>query len=107
MSLDFYLELVRPCEVFEANITHNLTEMAEEAGIYNHLWHPDRIGLTKACELVEPLEVGLALLKSDPARFEAFNAKNGWGTYKHFVPFVEKCLNACKDFPDANVRTCT
>jgi hypothetical protein len=81
--------------------------MAEEAGIYKHLWHPDEIGITKASELIEPLEIGLTLLKAEPARFEAFNSPNAWGMYEHFVPFVEACLNACKEYPDANVRTST
>lgn len=65
-------------EVFEYNITHNLNTMAGEAGIYKHLWQPDEIGITKAGELIEPLREGLALLKSDPERFKAFNPKNGW-----------------------------
>ncbi len=107
MSLDFYLEQVQPCEVFSRNITHNLNKMAEEAGIYKHLWHPGEIGITKASELIEPLEAGLALLKADPARFEAFNSSNGWGMYEHFVPFVQGCLDACKEYPEATVRTCT
>ena len=54
-------------------------------------------------QLIEPLTKGLALLKSDPERFEAFNSPNGWGMYKHFVPFVERYLEACKEHPDADV----
>lgn len=104
MSLDVYLEEVRPTDVYSANITHNLTGMAEEAGIYKALWRPDEIGITKASQLIEPLTAGLALLKSDPPRFEAFNSPNGWGMYEHFVPFVEKYLDACKEHPDAAVR---
>lgn len=107
MSLDFYLVQVQSCQVFERNITHNLGKMANAAGIYKHLWHPDEIGITKAKELIEPLTRGLALLRSDPPRFEAFNASNGWGMYEHFVPFVEACLEACKEYPDATVRTST
>lgn len=107
MSLDFTLERVQPCEVFSRNITHNLNKMAEEAGIYKHLWHPDEIGITKAYQLIKPLTDGLALLKSDPARFEALNSSNGWGIYEHFVPFVEACLEACKEYQDADVRTST
>lgn len=103
MSLDVYLTAVRPTEVYSANITHNLGRMAVEAGIYEALWRPDEIGITKAAQLVEPLERGLALLKSDPPRFEAFNAPNGWGLYKHFVPFVEQYLEACRANPDADV----
>lgn len=86
-----------------ANITHNLGAMAGEAGIYRHLWRPEEIGVTKAKQLIEPLESGLLLLKSHRARFEKFNAPNGWGLYEHFVPFVERYLEACKDYPEALV----
>jgi len=103
MSLDVTLTAVRPTTVYDSNITHNLGRMAEEAGIYQHLWRPEEIGITTAAQLIEPLSAGLALLKSDPARFEAFNAPNGWGLYKHFVPFVEEYLGACREYPDATV----
>jgi hypothetical protein len=106
MSLDVTLTAVRPTTVYDSNITHNLGRMAEEAGIYQHLWRPEEIGITTAAQLIEPLSAGLALLKSDPARFEAFNAPNGWGLYKHFVPFVEKYLDACRENPDAAVSAC-
>lgn len=103
MSLDVYLTRVQPCEVFKANITHNLGRMAEEAGIYQHLWRPEEIGITKAHQLIEPLRNGLALLRSDPVRFEKLNSPNGWGLYVHFVPFVAKYLRACEEYPDADV----
>lgn len=44
MSLDVYLTAVRPTEVFSANITHNLGEMADKAGIYKACWRPEEIG---------------------------------------------------------------
>lgn len=89
---------------YDANITHNLGAMAREAGIYQHCWRPDEIGVTKANQLIEPLSAGLALLQSDRKRFEAFNATNGWGKYEHFVPFVSQYLSACMEYPDADVR---
>lgn len=91
-------------EVFSANVTHNLNTMAEAAGIYDHLWRPDEIGITKASELIEPLRAGLALLKSDPPRFEQLNPKNGWGSYERFVPWIERYLAACENYPDAAVE---
>lgn len=91
-------------EVFSANITHNLGKMADEAGIYYALWRPEEIGKTKAFEIVDLLEKGLNDLKSRPEYFEQFNSPNGWGLYKHFVPFVEKYLEACKEFPDALIE---
>ena len=103
MSLDVTLTAVRPTVVYDSNITHNLGRMAEAAGIYQHLWRPEELGLHLAHDLIGPLERGIALLKSDPARFKAFNAPNGWGLYEHFVPFVQKYLDACRENPDATI----
>lgn len=89
---------------FDTNITHNLNTMADAAGIYEALWRPEEINITKAGELIEIIESGLNLLKSDPERFRQFNDPNGWGMYEHFVPFVEKYLEACKKYPDAIIE---
>lgn len=97
------LYAVRRTEVYGANITHNLTGMADAAGIYKHLWRPEEIGITKAEQLIEPLREGLAKLEADPEKYEAFNSPNGWGMYKHFVPFVRNYLAACEANPDAEI----
>lgn len=103
MSLDVTLTRLAPQEVYWRNITHNLGKMADAAGIYKHLWRPDEIGVTHARQLIEPLKAGLALLKSDPERFRAFDAPNGWGRYENFVEFVRDYLAACEANPDATV----
>ena len=103
MSLDVYLTATRPTEVYEANITHNLTKMAAEAGIYEALWRPEEIGITKAVDLIDILWEGLEKMKADPDHYKQFNSPNGWGMYEHFVPFVENYLNACRENPDAEV----
>jgi hypothetical protein len=90
-------------EFFGSNITHNLGRMAVEAEIYQHLWRPEEIGISKARQLIEPLENGLSRMKSDPDKFKKFDAPNGWGLYIHFVPWVERYLEACKQYPDADV----
>lgn len=90
--------------VFEANITHNLNQMAEEAGIYECLWRPEEIGINKAIDLTEPLTEGLRLLKSDPDKFILFNPTNGWGSYINFVPWIERYLEACKNYPNAIIE---
>ena len=91
-------------QVYWANITHNLGKMAYEAGIYEALWRPEEIGKIKASEIVELLEKGLADLKARPEHFVKFNSPNGWGMYERFVPFVEKYLEACKEYPDAIIE---
>ena len=109
-------------DVYDANITHNLGEMAGEAGIYEALWRPYRLKddyvaggdynaefyfesnqTTQAGELIGLLSDGLAALKARPEHFKTFSAANGWGMYEHFVPFVEKYLDACIENPYAEV----
>lgn len=86
---------------FSANITHNLNEMADAAGIYGIVWRPDENGITKAKQLVSPLRKAIAEMKADPVRFKKFNSPNGWGLYKHFVPWLEEYLSACERMPKA------
>ena len=103
MSLDVYLTETVPTEVFSANITHNLGKMAEQAGIYEHLWRPQENGITKAHQLIAPLRAGLEIMRGDPEKFKSFDAPNGWGRYDNFVPWVERYLSACEQHPDADV----
>ena len=90
-------------EVYWRNITHNLGKMAIEAGIYQVMWRPEEQGWTKASQLIDPLRAGLDLLRSDPDRFKRFNPDNGWGSYDGLVEFVDSYLNACVEYPDADV----
>lgn len=105
MSLDVSLSALRQTRVYEDNITHNLAKMAIEAGIYHALWCPGENGLYKAQQLIRPLERGLGFLKADREKFEQFNPPNGWGSYDALVRFVEQYLEACRENPDADVRT--
>ena len=102
MSLDVEL-IIAEETVYEANITHNLGNMASQAGVYNALWQPEKINISKAKDLIEPLRQGLHELKSQPDKYKQFNPKNGWGSYNGLVEFVEKYLSACYDYPDADI----
>ena len=90
-------------ELFWRNITHNLNTMADKAGIYKHLWRPEEIAIDTAEQLVDPLKIGLARLKSDPEEFKKLNPPNGWGDYDGLVAFVEDYLAACEKHPKAKV----
>ena len=78
--------------------------MADEAGIYKHLWRPEEIGITHSRQLISPLRIGLFNLKADPDRFRVFNPENGWGSYETLVNFVEEYLTTCVENPDAEVH---
>ena len=94
---------------YNANITHNLGAMAQAADIYTHLWHPEKLPSqpVKAKDLIAPVEAGLALMKADPERFKKHNSPNGWGLYENFIPWIERYLQALKDYPEADVSTST
>lgn len=95
-SKDFtYLE-----EVLWLNITHNLTRMASEAGIYQVLWRPGYTFTKITPDVVLTLQDGLEKLKGDPERYKKFDAPNGWGVWEHFVPFVEEVLEGCEKYPN-------
>jgi len=108
MGLDFDLNC-RCCntEVFSKNITHNLTKMADEAGIYEVLWRPKENNYIYARDIIGKLNGGLGRLNSNPEKFKEFNAPNGWGMYEHFVLFVEAVLEACNEYPDSKIEANT
>lgn len=90
--------------VYSANITHNLNDMADAAGIYEALWRPEQNDMNIAADLITVLEVGLTKLKKEPNEFKKYNPKNGWGDYDGLVQFVKNYLAACKLHPLATVH---
>lgn len=110
--------------VYDCSITHNLGEMANEAGIYEALWRPYRLAdyytdfgddydaemefeekqTIIALDITPHIRIGLLRLKGNPDQYEKFDSPNGWGTYEHFVPFVEEYFNALLENPNAIVQ---
>lgn len=111
--------------VYSGYITHNLGEMAVNAGIYKAIWRPHRLiegynipendhqaeykfekeNQVVAKDIIPILETGLAKLKDIPEYFKKYNSSNLWGMYEDFVHFVEDYLEALKKYPDATIRT--
>lgn len=104
MILDIYFNKVRRVTVYQTNITHNLRDMAEAAGVYGVLWRPEENGIQAAGQLEEYLIKALDLLRADPERFREYDAPNGWGTYPDFVSWLEGLLRAVRENPDAEVE---
>lgn len=92
-------------EVFDwSGLTHNLTAMANAAGIYQHIWCPEELGIAKAAALVEPLRAGLDKLQVAPDFYKRHNPENGWGSFEGLVEFVEQYLAACEQYPHATIE---
>ena len=101
MSLDIYLEC-ESCGHYEDsfNITHNLTAMADLAGLYTVLWCPEENGYLKAADIIDPLMRGIRDLENEPELFKKLNPENGWGTYESFLKFCKKLLEKCNENPN-------
>lgn len=105
MGLDVSLhDPVTGEELFDANITHNLGAMADEAGCYQACWHPEEIGATTAADITCCLRKAAAELAGRPTYYKQFDAPNGWGLHKHFLPWVVSYLEACEKYPDSVIR---
>ena len=108
MSLDF--TILKPCaqcgHVADKgfNITHNLTAMAKHAGVYKCLWRPSESGFETAEDIAPLLEKGIKDMEAYPEQYVKYNAKNGWGTYEHFLPWLKMVLMACKEFPKGEIE---
>ena len=102
-----YYDDRRPLEnkcLYNGSITHNLSRMAKEVGLYEVLWKPEEIGAATGKDIIYLLDEGLKLLKDDPGHYRMFNAENGWGSYEDLVGFVEGYLNACIEYPDGIIK---
>ncbi len=87
------------------NITHNLHTMANEAGVYEVLWHPERLEINSAKDMITILENGIKTLEMNPEKYKIYNPDNGWGKYEDLVNFAKSVLNDCYQYPDAIVTS--
>ena len=108
ISLHIYADVGKPrlhgFDLYSSNITGNLIPMWRAAGIYEALYD---MGEHKANEIIPALETGLALMKLDPEKFKKLNSPNGWGVYENAIPFLERLLEACQEYPVAIISVCT
>ena len=118
MGLDISLTEIGEVGLYEGGTTHNLGKMAgkvslkkslvptlkEDTTLYRVLWRPGELGFSKGSDLIVLLTEAVRELKSDPEFYKTFNSPNGWGMYEHFVPFVERYLNACKEYPKSLIE---
>lgn len=104
MSLDVHLTKMQPCVVHHQNITHNLNKMAAAGGFYEAVWRPEEVGITQASQLIPILRKAIADMEDRPEFYKQFDSSNGWGTYKHFLPWLREYLAACVEYPDATVE---
>lgn len=103
MSLDITVTAIAPTVVFDANLTHNLTEMAEFVGLYMVMWRPEECGIKTCADALTPLREGLHRLKTQESECRAMNPSNGWGTYEGLLKVTEDYIKVCEKHPEGKI----
>lgn len=109
MSLDIYLEVSidtggkEPfvAEIHHQEITHNVSPMWREAGVYEAIYKSDG---RAAGEFLPAIRAGVGIMRSNPSRFSRLNPPNGWGDSEGALRFLEGWLRACEGHPKATIR---
>jgi hypothetical protein len=109
VSLDIYLsgqcdvgtdEPIK-VELYEANITHNVTPMWRKAGVYEALYKSDG---KMAKEVGDVIKRGVCLMELHPDEYKKLNPPNGWGSYEGALEFLFEFAMACDRYPKAIIR---
>lgn len=104
-------------EYFHLNLTHNLTDMADNCRIvsknffhngsssislYDLVWHSEEnLDIeTPSMEYIQDITSCYNLLLRDPDFFKKYNPENGWGSYEQLTNGVKKYLNALISISD-------
>ena len=100
MSLDFTLKINNE-EIFDANMTHNVTPMWHKAGCYEALYMSDG---QRASDIRDIIVDAVVDMMKHKAEYQKLDSPNGWGIYEHAFKFLISVAVACCDFPEATIR---
>ncbi len=102
MSLDWSLNCEHCGErSFDANITHNVADMWRAAGCYGPLYEWEG---RKAKDALSILRSALAMMQDEPAKFQAMNPDNGWGSYEDAKKWLSAAIDACAAQPESLIH---
>lgn len=104
MSLDIDLIVDGEC-AWSRNITHNLNDMADKVGAYDHIWRADEVGIKYAKDNIGNLRQALSMFYAEYDDLTKLNPSNGWGTLDGLIEFTKAYLEACIEYPDAEIKT--
>ena len=104
MSTRVRLETLKLIYVFSEIIPDNIDEMTKHAGMYDPLFHPQKIGIKRAYQLINPLMKGLDKMKNNPKVYREFQSSITLGAYDELVPWLEKYIAACIESPNTEIR---
>lgn len=93
-------------EVFDTNITRNLSDMICAANLFQVLYEPSSMGASRAKDITPALEEGIRELENYPEHFEGFeiSTRRKSGSYQQLVKHLRDYHQACVKYPDALIE---
>jgi hypothetical protein len=102
MSLDIGVRATREVEIFDRNITYNLSKMYYKCipGGFRAL---DGMSCKEALPILQKAIEDLIVNQEE---YEKLNPENGWGTYYDLLKAIKAMRNCCEDNPDGIIDVC-
>ena len=104
MSVDVSIRAKREVDIYETNITYNLSAMYYKA-IDKDLGLKKLEGMT--CKEALPIiDKAIKDMVSNREEYEKLNPSNGWGTYEGLLKDFRDMRNVCEENPDGIFDIC-
>lgn len=102
MSLDIYITAKRETDIYEANVTYNLSKMYykcidTEKG-YKKL---DGMNCKEALPIINN---AIRDMLNNADEYRKLNPTNGWGSYEGLLKQMQEMRNCCESNPDGIIR---
>jgi hypothetical protein len=109
LSLDIYLNIdvdtggpeLHEVNLYWRNITHNVSPMWIEAGVYDALYESNG---KQAGEVLDALKAGYFDMITWPLTYQQLDPPNGWGDYEGALEFLRDFMVTCAKHPKAVIR---
>jgi hypothetical protein len=87
-------------QLFNGNMTHNVTPMWRKAKVYEALYESQG---KIAGEIKDVLQVGIKDMERSSKQYQKLNPANEWGDYDSALNFLREFTNACIQHPKATI----
>lgn len=120
MSLDVTIFKAGPHKEnneWSANVTHNLTKMAQHIPVYytiDHeeyentlyylVWRPEEYNCDNTDIVAQALQSGIAYMVLHREELLQYNPSNGWGSYDSFLLWLIEYWKECLDNPGCKIE---
>ena len=101
MSYNLSIKAPRVIEVYDGNLTWNISEMLQVA--FEHEDHIKKLNGMKCVDAKPIVQKAYVRLLLNEENYEQYNAPNGWGTYEDTVEYIGEFYQAILNNLDGRV----